>query len=47
MSEGEGLIVREYGDHKSNLYCRYCKKILIIFLSAPKVRNKEERKKNG
>jgi hypothetical protein len=34
--KGEGLIVRGSGDHKSNLYCRYCRKILIIFLSAPK-----------
>jgi hypothetical protein len=35
--KGEGLIIRGYGNHKSNLYCCYCrKKILIIFLSAPK-----------
>jgi hypothetical protein len=34
--KGEGLIVRGSRDHKSNLYCRYCRKILIIFLSAPK-----------
>lgn len=34
--KGEGLIVRGSRDHKSNLYCRYCRKILIIYLSAPK-----------
>jgi hypothetical protein len=34
--KGEDLIVRGSGDHKSNLDCRYCKKILIIFPSAPK-----------
>ena len=25
-SKGEGLIVRGFRDHKSNLYCRYCRK---------------------
>jgi hypothetical protein len=32
----KGLIVWGSREHKSNLYCRYCRKILIIFLSAPK-----------
>jgi hypothetical protein len=46
--KGEGLIVRGSGDHKSNLYCRYCKKkLLIIFLNAPRCEIKRrERKKN-
>jgi hypothetical protein len=45
MSEGDGLIVRESGDHKSNLYCRYCRKSIHRISQCPKVRNKEERKK--
>jgi hypothetical protein len=44
--KGEGLIVRGSGDHKSNFYCRHCKKILTIFLSVPKWEIKRrERKK--
>jgi hypothetical protein len=43
--KGEGLIVRGSGDHKSNLYCRYCRKNSHHISQCPKVRNKEERKK--
>jgi hypothetical protein len=43
--KGEGLIVRGSGDHKSNLYCCYCKKNTHRIFQCPKVRNKEERKK--
>jgi hypothetical protein len=42
---GEGLIVRGSGDHKSNLYCRYCRKNTHHISQCPKKRNKEERKK--
>jgi hypothetical protein len=45
MLYGEGLIVRRSGDHKSNLYCRYCRKNTHHISQCPKVRNKEERKK--
>jgi hypothetical protein len=43
--KGEGLIVRGSRDHKSNLYCRYCRKNTHHISQCPKVRNKEERKK--
>jgi hypothetical protein len=43
--KGEGLIVRGSGDHKSNLYCSYCRKDTHHISQCPKVRNKEERKK--
>jgi hypothetical protein len=42
--KGEGLIVQRFGDHKSNHYCRYCRKNTHIS-QCPKVRNKEEEKK--
>ena len=42
--KGEGLIVRGSGDHKSNLYCRYCRKNTHHISQCSKVRNKEERK---
>jgi hypothetical protein len=44
--KGEGLIVWGSGDHKSNLYWRYCRKNAHHISQCPKVRNKEERKKN-
>jgi hypothetical protein len=43
--KGEGLIVRRFGDHKSNLYYRYCRKNIHHITQCPKVRNKEEGKK--
>jgi hypothetical protein len=43
--KGEGLIVCGSRDHKSNLYCRYCRKNTHHISQCPKVRNKEERKK--
>jgi hypothetical protein len=43
--KGEGLIVRGSEDHKSNLYCRYCRKNTHHISQYPKVRNKEGRKK--
>jgi hypothetical protein len=43
--KGEGLIVRGSRDHKSNLYCCYCRKNTHHISQCPKVRNKEERKK--
>jgi hypothetical protein len=43
--KGEGLIVRGSRDHKSNIYCRYCRKNNHHISRCPKVRNKEERKK--
>jgi len=43
--KGEGLIVRGSRDHKSNLYCRYCRKNTHHISQCLKVRNKEERKK--
>jgi hypothetical protein len=43
--KSEGLIVRGSRDHKSNLYCRYCRKNTHHISQCPKVRNKEERKK--
>jgi hypothetical protein len=33
--KGEGLIVRGSGDHKSNLYCRYCRKKYSSYFSVP------------
>jgi hypothetical protein len=43
--KGEGLIVRGSRDHKSNLYCCYCRKNTHHISQCPKVINKEERKK--
>jgi hypothetical protein len=43
--KGEDLIVLGSRDHKSNLYCRYCRKNTHHISQCPKVRNKEERKK--
>jgi hypothetical protein len=43
--KGEGLIVRGSRDHKSNLYCCYCRKNTRHISQCPKVRNKEERNK--
>jgi wobble nucleotide-excising tRNase len=43
--KGEDLIVRGSEDHKSNIYCRYCRKNTHNISQCPKVRNKEERKK--
>jgi hypothetical protein len=43
--KGEGLIVRGSEDHKSNIYCHYCRKNTHNISQCPKVRNKEERKK--
>jgi hypothetical protein len=42
----ECLIVQGSRDHKSNLYCRYCRKNTHHISQCPKVRNKEERNKN-
>jgi hypothetical protein len=39
------LIVQGSEDHKSNLYCRYCRKNTHHISRCPKVRNKEGRKK--
>jgi hypothetical protein len=33
--KGEGLIVRGSGDHKSNFYCRYCRKKYSSYFSMP------------
>lgn len=43
--KSEGLLVQGSGDHKSNLFCRYCKKRTHNISQCPIVRNKEERKK--
>jgi hypothetical protein len=44
-SKGKGLIVRGFRNHKSNLYCCYCRKNTHHISQCPKLRNKEERKK--
>jgi hypothetical protein len=43
--KGEGLIVPGSREHKSNLYCRYCRKNTHHISQCSKVRNKKERKK--
>jgi hypothetical protein len=43
--KGEGLIVRGSRDHKSNIYCCCCRNNTHHISQCPKVRNKEERKK--